>query len=153
MIAQPTQPARYYFALPRLCAWIGGGSVERSESNWLEAYGAGAVMFLVSYAAVLVRVAQNVFSAVLLLFATWIGWLIIFYINSLIVRAFRQIGVFHTSSKAGAQNIIIGVETTLCALFLIVRSEWPLLAWFWIVLVASNLLAAILLRAMSATNA
>jgi hypothetical protein len=153
MIAESSQPPRYYFALPRLCAWIRGGSAERSESNSLEAYAVGIVIFLVSYATVLAHVAPNVLTAFLLLFFTWIVWLIIFHMNSLIVRAFRATGVFRTMSNARAQNIIIGVETTVCALFLIADSGSALLAWFWIALVALNLLAAIALRALSAADA
>lgn len=146
-------PSHCYFALPRLWLWMNGGSVERKESNAMEAYPVGVAMFLISYAAVLAPLKPNIIIGVLLLFVTWLAWLIVVYANSFLVRAARPIGLFRELSNARAQNVLIGIEITACASLLIAESYCSVVGWMWIAVVALDRVAAVALRAFTSRDA
>src|SRR5436305_11725383 len=79
----------HYFALLRVWTSLRGGSAERSESSWLEAYCIGLAIYLLTYLTLVAHLRPNRVATVALLFVTWIGWLLLFYFNSLLVCALR----------------------------------------------------------------
>ncbi len=149
-IAEP----RYYFALPRLIAWAAGGSARRTERNWTEAYFTGVVMVAITYLALVVMVgARSVVGIVLLVFATWILWLLLLYANSLLVTTGRALGLFRNLSNSRAQSILVGSETALCALVLLQGNDWlSVVGWLWLGLVAVNAAAAAALALLPARS-
>lgn len=138
--------ARYYFALPRLCVLLSGCDAMRTEQNWIEAYFVGIAVFVVSYAMLLSEFRAGAVLAVLLLFVTWLAWLAVFYLNALVVNAVRNAGMFSRFTNARAQNILIGAETTACALALTRHAHWATLGWAWLLIVAGNSAAAVILH-------
>lgn len=147
MVKRELAPRRgYYFALPRLCALLGGGDAKRSENNWLEAYFGGVAVFLISYVTLLAQFHAGLLVAFALLFATWLAWLAVLHLNSLIVHALRRGGMFVRLTNSRAQNVIIGVETTACAVALTMRPQCSLIGWVWLLIVAVNSAAAVALR-------
>ncbi|MDQ6861772.1 MAG: hypothetical protein M3032_11535 [Verrucomicrobiota bacterium] len=143
---------RFYFALPRLVAWRRGRNAHRSERNGLEANAVGAVVHLTVYAFAFelcltsLSAWKQLLWAVPLAFLVWIAWLNVMFVNSLVIRCFRATGLMRALPQGRAQSILIGAETTLCALRLIRGSGWTaLLGFIWIAAVAFNLLAAALL--------
>lgn len=144
---------QFYFAFPRLIAWLGGAGATRTEGNCIEAYVAGVAVFSIPLL-LLARVsgAQSPLALALLLFATWIVWLLVLYANSLVVRALRPIGLFRGLSPARAQNIVIGIETTIVALVLIDRGGWSgVVGWVAAILIGMDVCAAVLLALLRET--
>lgn len=155
---EPAEPGKFYFSLPRVVQLVRGRSVIRAESNWIEGYFAGVAVYLLTYL-LLTQLATPQLSSgsvlwlVLLAFGAWVLWLVLLYVNSLIMRALRCVGLFTTRSNSRAQNFIIGVETTIFALVLISRPNWPrVVGWIWLVIVLLNLAAAIVLAVLRPRN-
>ena len=149
----------YFFSLPRLIATLRGHNVERSERNWLEANVAGTAIHVVVFvfvARLLLAGLPSWQQALLILpfvVFLWILWLILFYVNSLLIRVLRMLGLFHRRSDARAQGFVICLITTLCAVLLVIADSWmQVIGIFWIVLVSANLLAAGLLAASRHAN-
>ncbi len=147
----PNEYAGSYFALPRFIAKLRGRSSVRSEGNWLEAYLAGAAVYLISYlfAANLLVAKLGSWQAVIvlpiLLFAIWIFWLIVLYVNSLIVKACWICGLCTDLPRNRIQSVLMGILTTAFAAQLIAAGSW--MRWVgasWIIAVALNLTAALL---------
>ena len=144
--------AGYYFAFPRLIQRLFGGTTERRENNWIEAYGTGVFMYLISYAYAVgwfeLR-RDSVLSLIALVplaFGMWIFWLIVVYLNSLIIKAMRVAGWIDRSSKIGAQSVLLSALTSFFALEVARMNSnvrWFALAWF--VIVTLNLLSAAVL--------
>ena len=133
--SSPRAQGQFYFALPRLVAVIRGHNGARAERNWMEAYFGGVFVYAISYLflASAVRVVAPVIAfawAFVLAFATWIFWLIVVYLNSICVRVLRRVGTFRELTTARAQNILVGVETLLFALYLSCRPDWLRYAGF-----------------------
>ena len=145
MSTESATTSGWYFALPRLCLFLCKRSAKRSENNWIEAYVVGVLFFLLSYATLLAHLQVNAFSAIALLFVTWILWVLALYLNSVIIRALRIVGAFRGLTNSRAQNIVIGTEMMICALLLIVHSPWPLLGWMCVAISALNVIAAVIL--------
>ncbi len=137
---------RYYFALPRLWAFLSGGDARRSEQNAIEAYFGGIAVFVISYAMLLSQFCTGAAVALLLLFVTWIAWLPTFYLNALVVHTLRCAGLFAGVTNARAQNVLIGAETTVCAVALTRHVQWATLGWTWLLIVAANSAAAVTLH-------
>lgn len=141
--------ARYYFALPRLLS----GKRTRTEQNFFEANAAGLLVFAVSYffaQEMLLRQASAlrlILWAIPLAFGVWLGWLLLLYLNALILRALRQFGWLRATPDRHAQSLCIGFWMTLCSSYLLAGGTWR--AWIgflWIVALALNLFAALFLR-------
>jgi hypothetical protein len=150
--APPNELSGRYFALPRLIEKLRGGSGARSEGNWVEAYFTGIAVYLISYlfAANLLlpklRWWQTAIVLPALLFALWIAWLIILYLNSLIAKACTILGLCPDLPRNRIQSVLIGILTTMFAAQLLTAGAW--LRWIgalWIMAVALNLAAALLL--------
>ena len=143
----------HYFALLRVWTWLRGGSAERSESNWLEAYCVGLAIYLLTYLTLVAQLSANAVATIALLFVTWLGWLLLFYLNSLVVRALRSMGALRGLSNSRAQNILIGAETIACAISLTLRPGWEAVGYFWLIVSAANLAGALILRLLSPHDA
>ena len=156
---EPPHGVHYFFSLPRLIATLRGHNAERSENNWVEANVAGTAIHVIIFVFVARFFLEGLAwwkQALLLLpvaFVVWILWLILFYVNSLLIRCLRALGVFRNRSDARAQGFLIGLLTTACAAGLVVAGSWMrVLGIFWLVLVSANLLAAGLLAASRHAN-
>jgi hypothetical protein len=152
--AEPVEPGRFYFALPRVIQLMRGRSVIRAESNWIEAYFTGVAIYVLTYLLLVELTAPQLSSAsilwlLLLALGPWVLWLVVLYFNSVVTRALRRIGRFRTRSNSRAQNIIIGIETTIFAFVIISSATWlRVLGWIWLAIVALNLTAAVVLAVL-----
>jgi hypothetical protein len=149
---QPNELRGNYFALPRLIRKLRGGEAKRSEENWLEAYLTGAAVYLISYLfaahffATGMRSWRTAVVLLLLLIAVWIGWLVILYLHSLIVKLCQRCGLASDLPHPRVQSVLMGIVTTIFAAQLLTASPWlSWIGWLWIVAVALNLAAALLL--------
>ncbi len=145
----------YAFALPRLIARLGGRRVRRAEFSRWEAYGLGILVFGMSC----VLVARALFSFVrpgvlrglvlfLIPFGTWLAFLVLYYLNALVVAGLRRLGLYSAMTNNAFQHFVIMSLTTLSAL-LLVRDEtgWlRSLGLFWLGLVFLNLTSILLLE-------
>lgn len=154
----PDSPSRpqFYFALPRLFAALSGGSAARSESNAVEAHVGSVVVFVVTYLflATFVPIHNallHVVALIVLAFLTWIFWLVLVYLNSVILWPLRRAGFLKTSSSARPQSVMVGFETTIFALVLAQHTDATrFVGKLWIAAVCVNMLAAIALSFMPA---
>jgi hypothetical protein len=142
----------YYFALPRLVRKFCGENARRAEGSWAEAHFVGVLVYLISYVfaarLVLLYLSPWALASALfgLLFAIWIFWLIILYLNSLIVKLCRRWDLFTDLSGNRIQSVLIAILTSIFAAELMASGLW--LRWLgalWIGAVALNLAAAFLL--------
>jgi hypothetical protein len=148
---------RFYFALPRLLAMLRGGDSKRAELNNAEAWTACVVIFGISYLyfAGLVPhplawwMATLAFTA--LAFAVLVFWLLALYMNSLILKFCRLCGLFRSLPARRGQAVLLTATTTAMALQLVqggsIRGE---IAAIWLVAVAMNLAAAVILAVRDA---
>ena len=95
--------AQFYFSLPRLVAKICGGDPRRAETNALEAWTGSLIFYLISYvffAAQFIPTGLPRWQTALLLvavaFFVWLFWLLLLYINSLIIKMLQLCGLFRT---------------------------------------------------------
>jgi hypothetical protein len=148
----PNESGGNYFALPRLLRKIRGLNAARSECNWIEACTVGNAIFLITYlfAASLLwpklRAWQVVIVLPLLLPTIWIAWLIVLYLNSLIVKGCWALRLFTDLARNRVQSVLMGIATTILAAQLMVADSW--LRWIgliWIAAVGLNLGAALIL--------
>ena len=149
--AEPAEPGKFYFSLPRVVQLMRGRSVIRAESNWIEAYFTGVAIYLLSYL-VLAQLtvpqlsSASILSLVLLACGAWLLWLALLYVNSLVIRALRRVGLFTKRSNSRAQNVVIGTETTIFAIALVSGESWSaILGWIWLAIIVVNLAAAVVL--------
>ena len=142
----------FYFALPRLLNRMRGGSDKISESNAVEAYFGSIVAFMVSFLFVWQLFAgrctgwQVITAVILLVFAVSIFWLLVFYLNSLVIKILRIGGIFRKMANRHAQDILIEVLVAVFAYELAISASWT--RWigiFCLLLLGTNLAAALLL--------
>jgi hypothetical protein len=145
-------PVRFYFALPRLLAMLRGGDRRRAEMNGTEAWVAGIATYVISYLFFAGSIPntlngwQTGAALVLLAFLVWLFWLFVLYVNSLILKWLRGLGVFRTIPIRRGQSILVATTVTTMA-FGVLRAG-PLareLAAIWLIAVAMNLTAAMIL--------
>ena len=143
---------RFYFALPRLLALLRHGDTRRAEINGPEAWAGNVAIFAVSY----LFFARFVFDYFVfwlaipalfaLAFVVLLFWLLVLYLNSLILELARRCGLFRSLPQRRGQAVLLGTVTTAMALPLVqggsVSGE---VAAIWLVAVAMNLAAAIIL--------
>lgn len=129
-----------------------GGSSERSENNWIEAHGVGWIIYLISFA----FGAQLLWSKtvgwkfivdlVALAFAIWLAWLIILYLNSLLIRLLRLCGVCREISNRAVQSVLILALTTAFAMQLVRSGSWlRIIGMAWLLVVAANFFSFLVL--------
>ncbi len=140
-----------YFAFPRLIAKWRGQSVERSEKNAWEAYVAGGLTHLIVYVAAFEMLLgdRSLWLQLLLLVPlaalVFLGWIIFFYLSA---RLLDVTGLVSNWPRNRAQNVIVGIWTTVLAVCLVRAGSCPaILGWIWMSAVALNLFAAGLLSA------
>lgn len=143
----------FYFALPRLLNRMRGGTDEISESNAAEAYlgsiGIFAVSFLFALQLFVDRLSgwSSIVFGVGLVFAVWIFWLFVFYINSLMIKVLRACGLFRGTPNRRAQDIFIGIVVAAMAYRLSILPGW--MSWIGLLCLyalGANLIAAAVLR-------
>lgn len=155
------QGPQFYFSLLRLLARLRGGDARRSESNVVEARLVGLLIYLLHYlffATKLVPPALAPWLTALLLIAVafwvWLFWLLLIYINSVIIKLLRPLGLFHEIPTRRAQSILVGIVTTAMAGTLLHYTGWVReLGGIWLVAVAMNLVAAVFLAFNNGTHA
>lgn len=150
MTDQPSP--QFYFALPRLLAKLRGGDCSRAEQNGLEAWVANLAIYLISFLYFAGLIPQfdrwwtRVPILIALAFLVWLFWLLMLYLNSLILKLLRSCGLFRALPIRRGQGVLIGVAATAMAVALLQRS--PLVSEIgaiWLTATAMNLAAAAIL--------
>lgn len=143
---------QFYFSLPRFIALLRGGDTRRSERNAVEAWVAGLIMYLVHYLFFTHFLPPGLapwLSALLLIFLAfwvWLFWLLLLYLNSVIIQLLRLGGLFRTVATRHVQSLLWGVVTTAMACELLKDSPWIReIGAIWLVTVAMNLASAVVL--------
>ena len=145
----------YAFALPRLAARLAGRKVRRAEFSRWEAYGLGILVFGMScvFGARLILpfvrpVALQGLVLFFLPFAIWLAFLILYYLNFLVIAVLRRLGLYSALTNNPFQHVVIMALTSGIALsFLGDECAWVKpLGVFWLGLVCLNLLSVFLLR-------
>lgn len=149
----------FYFALPRLLNRMRGGTDEVSESNAAEAYLGSIGTFIITFLFGLQLFAERfsgwslIVSAALLVFAVWIFWLAIFYINSIFIKGLRACGLFRGTPNRRVQDIFVGIVVAAMSYRLSILHAWPGWAgWLCLCVLGANFLAAILLKLIPNTR-
>ncbi|MEN3370185.1 MAG: hypothetical protein V7609_2328 [Verrucomicrobiota bacterium] len=142
----------FYFSLFRLLALLRGGDARRAENNGIEAWFGGLAINLISYLFFAqfipgdLKIWQSALLLVLLAFFVWLFWLVVLYINSLIITFVRLCGLFHSIPIRRMQSVLLGIAATAMACGLIQTDSWSReIASVWLVMVAMNLFAAAVL--------
>src|ERR1017187_10290865 len=142
----------FYFALPRLLHRMGGGTDKISEGNAAEAYLGGIVTFLVSFLFSWQLLAgrctgwQAIAVGIVLLLAVSILWLLVFYLDSLVIKILRIGGIFRKMANRHAQDILIQIVVAAFAYELAISVSWMrCIGFFCLLLLGVNFAAALLL--------
>jgi hypothetical protein len=145
-------PTRFYFALPRLLAMLRGGDARRAEQNSAEAWVAGIATYVISYVffAGLIPVATAWWLCGLMLlalaFLVWLFWLLMLYLNSLILKLLHALGLFRGLPARRGQSVLVGTTATAMALELLERDSLAgELGAIWLIALVMNLTAAVIL--------
>ncbi len=151
-----TDSPRFYFALPRLMSKWRGGDSARAEKNSAEAWAAGLAIYSVSYLffATLVPAQSGWLLTVLVLivlaFGVWLFWLVMLYLNSLVIKLLRFTGVIRNVPDRHAQSVLVSATATAMACSLLNSGSWMTdIAALWIIAVTMNLAAAGILALQS----
>jgi hypothetical protein len=143
---------RFYFALPRLLSKMRGGSDSRAETNASEAWLVGAGIYGVSYlyfTGYLSPVSSWWLFGLLLValaFGVWLFWLLMFYLNSLILKLLHRLGLFRTIPMRRGQSVLLVTVATTMAAALLQRGPFVSeIGAIWLTATAMNLVAAVIL--------
>jgi hypothetical protein len=145
-----TDQIGYAFALPRLLARLAGREARRAELSAAEAYGLGVLVFGMScmfVARALLPMVRPFLLSLLVLFlvpfAVWIAFLLLYYLNSLVVALLRRLRFYSAITNNPFQHVVIMSLTTLIAFhFLGDECRWAnSLGLFWLGLLGLNFLA------------
>jgi len=148
-----TGTRQFYFSLFRLLALLRGGDARRAESNGFEAWLLGLMMYSIHYlffVTLLLPFNLQPWQTALVLVAgafwVWLFWLLLLYINSVIIQALHVCGLFLSLPIRRAQSILWGICTTAMACALLQGSPaLRELGAIWLVAIAMNLAAAAVL--------
>ena len=151
---------RFYFSLFRVIALLRGGDASRAESNGFEAWLIGLTMYSIHYlffATLFIPSHLEPWLTALLLVALafwiWLFWLLLLYVNSVIIKVLHACGLFRTIPTRRAQSILVGISTTAMACVLLKSSPWVReLGTIWLVAVAMNLASAVVLAFSNAAH-
>ena len=145
-------PIRFYFALPRLLALLRGGDAQRAEQNGTEAWVAGIATYVISFLFFAAFVPETLgwglrgLMLAGLAFLVWLFWLLALYLNSLILKLLRGLGLFRTIPTRRGQSILIATTVTAMAFGLLGRGSLAgEFGAIWLTAVAMNLVAAMIL--------
>ena len=140
-----------YFSLPRLLMKWAGMNSRKTESNPVEAHVVGLGTFGISFL-FLAHVLPDdqwwmqLTVSALILFATFLFWIVALYLTSLAGKLLRGGGWLAGVSESRAQVISVVALTTFFALCLITTESWiRFVGATWIIAVSLNLIAAVLL--------
>ena len=148
----PNESDGNYFALPRFVRKSFGKNSKRSEGSWAEAHFVSVAVYLIGYLFAVHLLLPHLSGWTLipalfaLLFLMWIFWLLVLYLNSLVVKLCRVLGLFPDLPGNRIQSVLIGILTSVFAAELIASGTWT--CWIgiiWIAAVMLNLSAALLL--------
>jgi hypothetical protein len=152
---------QFYFSLFRLIVMLRGGDPRRAESNGFEAWLVGLMIYAIHYlffAALFIPSGLAPWLRALLLVALvfwiWLFWLLLLYINSVIIKTLHACGLLRTIPTRRLQSILWGILTTAMACALLQRSPaLPReLGAIWLVAVAMNLVSAMVLALSDAAH-
>ena len=151
---------QFYFSLFRVMAMLRGGDARRAESNGFEARLVGLMMYSIHYlffATLLIPSNLEPWLTALLLVALafwiWLFWLLLLYLNSVIVKVLRAVGFSRTIPIRRIQSISWGIVTTAMALELLQCSPWMReLGAIWLVAAAMNMTSALVLALSNAAR-
>jgi hypothetical protein len=142
----------FYFSLLRLLTLLRGGDARRAENNGAEACLGGLAINLISYLFFAqfvsgdLKIWQRALLLALLAFFVWLFWLVVLYINSLIIKFVRSWGLFHSIPIRRLQSVLLGISATAMAAGLLQTDSWSReVASIWLIMVAMNLSAAAIL--------
>jgi hypothetical protein len=142
----------FYFALPRLWQRLRDRGDEVSENNVIEAYVGSIGAFIVTLLWASQVLADGLSGwkfialALLLVLAVWIFWLLVFYINSLVIKVLQRTGLFRSASNRDAQDVLIGIVVAGLAYQLsILPSGMHYVGILYLIALGLNLMAALLL--------
>jgi hypothetical protein len=144
---------QFYFSLFRVIAWLRGGDATRAESNGFEAWLVGLMIYSIHYlffATLFIPSNLEPWLTALLLVALafwiWLFWLLLLYINSVIIKVLHGCGFFRAIPIRRVQSILWGIATTAMACALLKNSpSLRELGALWLVAVAMNLASAVVL--------
>jgi hypothetical protein len=151
---------QFYFSLFRVIAMLRGGDGRRTERNGFEALLVGLTIYSIHYLFFATRFIPanlapwlTVALLVALAFWIWLFWLLLLYVNSLIVKLLHICGLFRAIPTRRTQSVLWGISTTAMACALLKSSPWPReFGAIWLVAVAMNLVAAVVLSFTDATR-
>ncbi len=140
----------FYFSLPRLLSKVTGRDSDFSEGSFFETCLGSVVVLLIPYF-FLVDLAMNHVgrwvafgTGVALLFAIWIFWLVVLYLNWVIIQVLHGLGFFRGVTERHLQDILVGLIITFFASELSILNSW--VRWIgilWLIILAMNLAATL----------
>jgi len=147
------QPApQFYFALPRLLAKMRGGDPSRAERNAVEAWLASSAIYAVSYFYFAGFVPHDlnpwirVLLFVALAFLVWLFWLVMLYLNSLILKLLHSFNLSRALPMRRGQSVLVVAAACVMAGLLAQRDSMVSeLGVIWLIATAMNLAAAAVL--------
>ena len=151
---------QFYFSLLRFIAMLRGGDARRSESNATEAWLVGLLIYLIHYLFFATQLVPSQFapwlSALVLVaaaFWVWLFWLLLLYINSVIIKLLQLCGLLRAIPIRRAQSGLWGIVTTAMACSFLQNSGWVReLGAIWLVAVGMNLISAAVLAFSNAAR-
>ncbi|HSV62839.1 MAG TPA: hypothetical protein VLH83_05795 [Chthoniobacterales bacterium] len=148
---EPPSP-RFYFALLRLLAKMRGGDPTSAESNAAEAWFGSVALYGISYLYFAAFVPDTLswwvrgLFFVALAFLVMLFWLLMLYLNSLILKLLHTVGLFRSLPIRRGQSVLLVVTATAMAVALSQRdSIVSELGAIWLIAVTMNLVAATIL--------
>lgn len=151
---------QYYFSLFRVMALLRGGDARRSESNGLEGWLIALMIYSIHYLFFATRLIPSNLTPwltalllLLLVFWIWPFWLLLLYVNSVIIKVLHWCGLFRAIPIRRVQSILWGIVTTAMACALL--NVGPALHEFgaiWLVAVTLNLISAAVLALSDAAR-
>ncbi len=104
-------------SLPRMFLWLRGKEPRRAERSALEAYAIGTFMYLLCYLSAAQFILPRIDSAalrlpglILLVVMIWLFWLLVLYVNSILILLFRRIGLHKGSDCAHLYRSVLSNE-------------------------------------------
>ena len=143
-------PVGFYFSLPRLLSGVTGRGFHFSEGGFFETCLGSLAVLLIPYLFLVDLVINHLagwmafVAGVALLFAIWIFWLVVLYLNSVMIEVLHDLGFFRKVTGRHLQDIFVGIIITFFASELSILNSW--VRWigiFWLIILAMNLLAAL----------
>jgi hypothetical protein len=146
------QSPQFYFALPRLLAKMRGGDPSRAEKNAAEAWLGSLAIYTISYLYFTAFIPDDwsgwtrALFLVALAFLVWLFWLVMLYLNSLILKLLHTLNLVRSFPMRRGQSVLLAATTTAMAVALTHRdSIVSELGAMWLIATAMNLVAAAIL--------